>query len=107
MDVELLDLHNRCYARQAFVDNVVNKRASKLLQVIEKLRGECDVMKDRKRAREEECEGLRIKYETAMGDFEKNPTVVALREKISTMSAKIGIRALGYRELGCISNSRL
>ncbi|GJU59414.1 hypothetical protein Tco_1237180 [Tanacetum coccineum] len=46
MDVELLDLHDRCYPRQAVVDNAVNRRSRELLQVIEKLRGEFDVMKD-------------------------------------------------------------
>ncbi|GKG30297.1 hypothetical protein Tco_0420195, partial [Tanacetum coccineum] len=49
MDLELLDLHDRCYARQAFVDNVVNRRSCKLLGVIEKLRGECDVIRERER----------------------------------------------------------
>ncbi|GJX19448.1 hypothetical protein Tco_0222125 [Tanacetum coccineum] len=59
MDVELLDLHDRCYARQAFLDNAVNRRSRELLQVIEKIKGECDVMKQRERAWEEECEELR------------------------------------------------
>ncbi|GJR20214.1 hypothetical protein Tco_0968741 [Tanacetum coccineum] len=44
MDLELLDLHDRCYARQAFVNNAMNRRSRELLGVIEKLRGECDVM---------------------------------------------------------------
>ncbi|GKD55717.1 hypothetical protein Tco_1289104 [Tanacetum coccineum] len=87
MDVELLDLHDRCYARQAFLDNDVNKRSRELLQVIEKNKGECDVMKERERA-EEECEELRTKCEAAMTDFEKNPTVVAMREKMSTLSTE-------------------
>ncbi|GJZ93382.1 hypothetical protein Tco_0665447 [Tanacetum coccineum] len=60
IDVELLDLHDRCYARQAVVDNVVNRRSRELLEVIEKLRGECD-----------------------------NPTVIALWEKISTLSTEV------------------
>ncbi|GJX88519.1 hypothetical protein Tco_0340533 [Tanacetum coccineum] len=59
-----------------------------LLGVIEKLRGEYDVIKERERAQEEESEGLRAKCEYAMSDFEKNPTVVALREKISTLSSE-------------------
>ncbi|GJZ53338.1 hypothetical protein Tco_0608223 [Tanacetum coccineum] len=37
IDLELLDLHDRCYARQAVVDNAVNKRACEFLQVIEKM----------------------------------------------------------------------
>ncbi|GJV47583.1 hypothetical protein Tco_1437795 [Tanacetum coccineum] len=89
MDVELLDLHDRYYARQVVVDNAVNRRSRELLQVIKKLRGEFDVIKDSDRVREEECEELRAKCEVAMTEFEKNPTVVALREKISTLSTKV------------------
>ncbi|GKF62261.1 hypothetical protein Tco_0182315, partial [Tanacetum coccineum] len=43
-DVDLLDLHDHYYARQAVVDNVVNRRSRELLKVIEKLSGEADVM---------------------------------------------------------------
>ncbi|GKB64812.1 hypothetical protein Tco_0920998 [Tanacetum coccineum] len=89
MDVELLDLHDHCYARQAVVANAVNSPSCELLQVIKKLIGEFDVMKDKKRAREEECEELRAKFEAAMTEFEKNPTVVALPEKISTLSTEV------------------
>ncbi|GJX60485.1 hypothetical protein Tco_0291875 [Tanacetum coccineum] len=89
MDVELLDLHDRCYARQAVVDNVVNRRSRELLHIIKKLRGEFDVIRSRERAREEECEGLRVKCEAAMTEFEKNPVVVALREKISALSTEV------------------
>ncbi|GKC56143.1 hypothetical protein Tco_1083741, partial [Tanacetum coccineum] len=89
IDLELLDLHDRCYARQAVVDNAVNRRSRELLQVIKNLRGEYDVMRSRERAREEECEGLRVKCEAAMTEFEKNLTVVALREKISAFYAEV------------------
>nr|GEX13230.1 hypothetical protein [Tanacetum cinerariifolium] len=54
--------------------------------VIKKLRGEYDVMKDMERAREEECKELHAKYEAAMTEFEKKLTIVALWEKISTLS---------------------
>ncbi|GJX17097.1 hypothetical protein Tco_0217929 [Tanacetum coccineum] len=50
IDLELLDLHDRCYARQAMVDNAFNKRAHEFLQVIEKMRGEADVIKARERS---------------------------------------------------------
>ncbi|GKB97542.1 hypothetical protein Tco_0983679 [Tanacetum coccineum] len=89
MDVELLDLHDRCYARQAVVNNAVNRRSRKLLQVIEKLRGEFDVMRSKESAREEECEGLRVKCEATMTQFEMNPVVVALREKIYALSTEV------------------
>nr|GEZ84097.1 hypothetical protein [Tanacetum cinerariifolium] len=74
-DLELLDLHDRCYARQAVVDNAVNRMSHELLQVIDKLKGECDVLMSRERARDEEYEGLRVKCEAAMTNFEKNPAV--------------------------------
>ncbi|GKB56381.1 hypothetical protein Tco_0912567, partial [Tanacetum coccineum] len=62
-DVDLLDLHDRCYARQAVVDNVVNRRSRELLKVIEKL-------------------------SAAMTDFDKNLVVLLLREKISSLAAE-------------------
>ncbi|GJX28978.1 hypothetical protein Tco_0237057 [Tanacetum coccineum] len=89
MDVELLDLYDHCYARQAIVDNAVNRRSRELLQVIEKLKGKFDVMRSRERAREEECEGLRVKCEATMIEFEKNPAVVALWEKIYALSTEV------------------
>ncbi|GJR19906.1 hypothetical protein Tco_0968433 [Tanacetum coccineum] len=88
LDVDLLDLHDCCYARQDIMDNVVNRRSRELLKVIEKLRGEADVMQARKLARKEECEGLQAKCEAAMTDFNKNPVVLLLREKMSSLAAK-------------------
>nr|GEZ44487.1 hypothetical protein [Tanacetum cinerariifolium]GEZ44500.1 hypothetical protein [Tanacetum cinerariifolium] len=38
--VELLDLHDRLYTRQDVVDNVVNRRARELLEVVEEMKGE-------------------------------------------------------------------
>ncbi|GJS17713.1 hypothetical protein Tco_0412185 [Tanacetum coccineum] len=72
IDLELLDLHDRCYARQAVVDNAVNRRAREFLQVIVKMSGEADVIKARERSHEEECEGLRVKCEAAMADTKVN-----------------------------------
>ncbi|GKA05277.1 hypothetical protein Tco_0684397 [Tanacetum coccineum] len=92
MDVELLDLHDHCYARQAVVANAVNSTSRELLQVIEKLRGEFDVMKDMKRAREEECEELRAKFEAAMTEFEKNPWSqkwASYQQSLSTLELKV------------------
>nr|GFD07790.1 hypothetical protein [Tanacetum cinerariifolium] len=58
-------------------------------KVIEKLRGEFDVIRSRERVRKEECEGLSVKCEAAMTEFEKNFAVVALWEKISALSTKV------------------
>ncbi|GKC86816.1 hypothetical protein Tco_1147465, partial [Tanacetum coccineum] len=89
IDVELLDLHDRCYARQVVVDNAVNKRSHEILHVIKNLRGEFNVMRSKERAKEEECEGLRVKYVAAMTEFEDNSTVVALQEKISALPTEV------------------
>nr|GFB01773.1 hypothetical protein [Tanacetum cinerariifolium] len=65
IDVELLDLHDRCYARQAAVDNAVNKR-------------------------EEECEELRARCETDMTLSKKNPTKWAgYQQSLSTLESKV------------------
>ncbi|GKF23378.1 hypothetical protein Tco_0075700 [Tanacetum coccineum] len=53
MDLELLDLHDCYYARQAMVDNAVNRKAS------------------------------------AMAEFDQNHAVLALQEKISSLTADV------------------
>ncbi|GKB51663.1 hypothetical protein Tco_0902416, partial [Tanacetum coccineum] len=35
IDLDLLDLHDRCYARQAVVDNAVNRRSPELMMMLE------------------------------------------------------------------------
>nr|GEW70571.1 hypothetical protein [Tanacetum cinerariifolium] len=110
MDVELLDLHDHCYTRQAIVDNAVNRRSRKLLQVTKKLRGEFDVMKDMKRARKEECEELQAKCEAAMTEFEKNPTVesqkwTGYQQCLSTLESKVTSLEADYRRLEAVEVS--
>ncbi|GJT39937.1 zinc knuckle CX2CX4HX4C containing protein [Tanacetum coccineum] len=56
LDVELLDLHDRCY-----------------------MKGECEVLKERERARDRECEELRL------ADFDSNHVVNVLRQKIKSL----------------------
>ncbi|GKA06515.1 RNA-directed DNA polymerase, eukaryota, reverse transcriptase zinc-binding domain protein [Tanacetum coccineum] len=90
MDLELLDLHDRCYARQAIVDNAVNKRSRELLQVIKKLRGECNVIRSRERAREEEYEGLRVKCEAAMTEMMlESQKWEGYQQSLSTLESKV------------------
>ncbi|GJT98305.1 hypothetical protein Tco_1093823 [Tanacetum coccineum] len=76
------------------------------MDVIEKIKGECDVMKQRERAREEECKELRSKCEASMTDFEKNPTVVAKREKMSTLSTEAKERKANHVSVPHIGNFR-
>ncbi|GKE44941.1 hypothetical protein Tco_1472225 [Tanacetum coccineum] len=71
------------------MDNVINRRARELLKVMEKIKGECEVLKDREKSRDQEREELRIKCEAAMTNFDKNIDVVALREKIVTLQGEV------------------
>nr|GEY22370.1 hypothetical protein [Tanacetum cinerariifolium] len=64
-------------------------RSRELLHVIRKLWGKFDVMRNMERVRKEECEGMRVKCEADMIEFERNATVVALREKIFVLSTKV------------------
>ncbi|GKA53240.1 hypothetical protein Tco_0746555 [Tanacetum coccineum] len=59
------------------------------LELLDLYDREFDVMKSRERVREEECKGLQVKCEAAMTEFEKNPAMVALREKISALSTEV------------------
>nr|GEZ91062.1 hypothetical protein [Tanacetum cinerariifolium] len=76
-------------SRAAIVDNTVNMRACKFLYVIEKMSGEANVIKAKERSREEECEGLRVKCEAAMAEFDQNPAVLDLWENISSLTVDV------------------
>ncbi|GKB44733.1 hypothetical protein Tco_0889675 [Tanacetum coccineum] len=90
MMMKILDLHNRCYARQAVVDNAVNRKAREFLKVVEQMRGECEVLKDREKARDKECEELKAKCEAAMADFDNNLAVNAgYQVSLSTLESKV------------------
>ncbi|GKB56446.1 hypothetical protein Tco_0912632 [Tanacetum coccineum] len=94
MDLELLDLHDRCYARQAMVDNAVKRRAREFLLVIEKMRGEADVIKARERSREKECEEFEsnVKLLWMMLESQKwagyQVTLSTLESKVDSLEAE-------------------
>nr|GEV13966.1 hypothetical protein [Tanacetum cinerariifolium] len=88
VDVELLDLHDHCYARDAVVDNIMNRRARELQKVTGQMKGECDMLKERKKATYKECKELKAKCEAAMADFDNNLTVNVLRQKIKSLSGE-------------------
>ncbi|GKD98624.1 hypothetical protein Tco_1382521 [Tanacetum coccineum] len=50
-----------------------------------KIRAACDLLKDKEKARDQECEELKAKCKAAMEDFDKNPAVNVLREKITSL----------------------
>ncbi|GJY70121.1 hypothetical protein Tco_0473103 [Tanacetum coccineum] len=92
--LELLDLHDRCYTRQAVVDKAANRRSRELLKVIEQMKGECDVLKEREKARDKECKELKAKCEAAITDFDNNPTVIVLREKVAVLQGEVSLSTL-------------
>ncbi|GJY00244.1 hypothetical protein Tco_0357262 [Tanacetum coccineum] len=94
LDVKLLDLHDRCYVRRAVVDNVVNRRARELLKVVEQIKEECDVLKERGKVRDKEREELKAKCEAAMADFDNNPAVKVLRKKIVALLVEVSLSTL-------------
>ncbi|GJZ78177.1 hypothetical protein Tco_0642849 [Tanacetum coccineum] len=53
------------------------------------MKGECEVLKEREKDRDKEYEELRIKCEAAMADFDNNPAVNVLHQKIKSMSNKV------------------
>ncbi|GJT19852.1 hypothetical protein Tco_0878558 [Tanacetum coccineum] len=89
LDVKLLDLYDRCYVRQAMVDNVLNRRARELVKVMEQMKGECEVLKERETTMDKECKGLKAKCEATMADFDNNPAVNVLRQKIKSLSDEV------------------
>ncbi|GJU04925.1 hypothetical protein Tco_1121355 [Tanacetum coccineum] len=88
LDDELLDLHDRCYARQAVMDNVVNRRAQELLKVVEQMKEGCEVLKVKEKAKDKECDELKAKSETVMAHFNNN-LVNVLRQKIVALSNEV------------------
>ncbi|GJV85188.1 ribonuclease H-like domain-containing protein [Tanacetum coccineum] len=89
LNAELLDLHDRCYAKQAIMDNAVNRKAHELLKVVQQMKGECDLLKEREKAKDKECEDLKAKCKAAMSDFNKNTTINVLRKKIASLSGEV------------------
>ncbi|GJV89167.1 hypothetical protein Tco_1533105 [Tanacetum coccineum] len=111
LDVDLLDLHDRCYARQAVVDNAVNRRSRELLKVIEKMRGEADAMRASELAPEEECEGIRARlmlesqkwsgYQMSLSDLESK--VASLESEKANLEAT---KALLRQEIEEVKHDR-
>nr|GEX13756.1 zinc finger, CCHC-type [Tanacetum cinerariifolium] len=60
LDIEPLDLHDRCHARQSVVDNAMNRRARELLKAMNQMKGECDVLKEWEKARDKDHKELRL-----------------------------------------------
>ncbi|GJY41197.1 hypothetical protein Tco_0428467 [Tanacetum coccineum] len=55
------------------------------------IKGECEVLKEREKAIDKECEELKAKCEVAMADFNNNPFVNAgYQENLVTLESKVG-----------------
>nr|GEV62445.1 hypothetical protein [Tanacetum cinerariifolium] len=92
VDAELLDLHDRFYARQAAVDNAVNRRARELLKGEDAMEEFDDnpsinVLRQKIMSLSGEVkENKATKGEDAMEEFDDNPSVNVLRQKIMSLS---------------------
>ncbi|GKG13559.1 hypothetical protein Tco_0350519 [Tanacetum coccineum] len=67
----------------------MNRRARKLLRVVDQIKGDCDVLKEREKAREKEFEELKAKCDAAMVDFDNSPAINVLRQKIKSLSDEV------------------
>ncbi|GJR35858.1 hypothetical protein Tco_1211542 [Tanacetum coccineum] len=56
-----------------------------LLKVVDQIKGECEVLEERENARDKECEDLKAKCEAAMADFDNNPAINVLHQKIMSL----------------------
>ncbi|GJX23040.1 hypothetical protein Tco_0227485 [Tanacetum coccineum] len=54
-----------------------------------RIRAECGMLKDREKVRDQECEELKAKCKEAMADFDKNPIVNVLHEKIASLFGEV------------------
>ncbi|GKD82216.1 hypothetical protein Tco_1349055, partial [Tanacetum coccineum] len=68
------------------VNNAVNRRAQELLKVVDQVKGECEVFKEKEKARDREFEELRLKCEAAMADFNNNLAFNVISQKIKSLS---------------------
>ncbi|GJZ67730.1 hypothetical protein Tco_0630970, partial [Tanacetum coccineum] len=109
------ELENANACHLIIVDNTVNRRSRELPKVIDQIRAECDVLKDREDARDQECEELKAKCKRTMVDLDKNPAVnshkwAGYRVSLSTLESKVAsleaekvklesIEALLYQDL--------
>ncbi|GJX59223.1 hypothetical protein Tco_0290613 [Tanacetum coccineum] len=53
------------------------------------MKGECDVLKEKEKARDKKCEEFKAKCEAAMEDFDNNPAVNVLHKKIKSLSDEV------------------
>nr|GEX52801.1 hypothetical protein [Tanacetum cinerariifolium] len=58
-------------------------------RLTDQMKGECHMLKERKKARDKECKELKAKCEAAMANFDNNPTVNVLRQKIKSLSREL------------------
>ncbi|GJS84055.1 hypothetical protein Tco_0750596 [Tanacetum coccineum] len=53
------------------------------------MKGECEVLKEKEKARDKECEEIKAKCEAAMEEFNKNPIVMVLCQNIMSLLAEV------------------
>ncbi|GKD25306.1 hypothetical protein Tco_1231520, partial [Tanacetum coccineum] len=88
------------------VDNAVNRRSRELLKVIEATKGKCDVLNEREKAKDKECEELKAKCEAVIIDFDRNPTVIVLRKKVAVLQGDVKKHKAGLERMSFPSKLR-
>ncbi|GJW20916.1 hypothetical protein Tco_0031538 [Tanacetum coccineum] len=74
--------------KRSLVQAGSSSRATRQKTSPSKIKGEREVLNEREKARDKECEELKAKCEVAMADFDNNQAVNVLRQKIMSLSGE-------------------
>lgn len=96
---ELCDLHDKSYTRQAVLDNHLKDRTRDLIRTVKGTREKMDAILPKEKKRDQEFSDLKVKYEEAMEELEKNPLVQDLRADIHNLEKKLKDAQLECRRL--------
>jgi outer membrane murein-binding lipoprotein Lpp len=87
--MELCDLHDKSYMRQAVMDNHLNGRTRDLIRTVKGAREKMDIILAKEKKKDQEFADLKAKCEEAMEEIEKNPLVQDLRADIQGLEKKL------------------
>nr|GEV22682.1 hypothetical protein [Tanacetum cinerariifolium] len=68
---------------------ITNQRSRELLKVVNQMKGECEVLREMQKARDKEYDELKATCKAVMEDFDKNPAVMVLHQKIASLLVEV------------------
>nr|GEV62917.1 hypothetical protein [Tanacetum cinerariifolium] len=58
-------------------------------EAVDQMKGECEILRERNKVRDKECEEPKAKCEAAMADFDKNPAMMVFRQKTVSLVVEV------------------